>query len=41
LTRFGAAARGQPVHDRGVQHDRGVHIGRLFRTGFLIDYFTN
>jgi hypothetical protein len=31
------------VHDRGVQHDRGVrvHIGRLFRTGFLIDYFTN
>jgi len=35
LTRFGAAARGQPVYDRGV------HIGRLFRTAFLIDYFTN
>jgi hypothetical protein len=35
LTRFGAAARGQPVYDGGVQ------LGRLFRTIFLIDYFTN
>lgn len=35
LTRFGAAARAQPVYDGGV------HIGRLFRTVFLIDYFTN
>jgi TnpA family transposase len=35
LTRFGAAARGQPVYDGGV------HVGRLFRTIFLIDYFTN
>ena len=35
LTRFGAAARGQSVYDGGV------HIGRLFRTVFLIDYFTN
>jgi hypothetical protein len=32
---FGTAARGQPVYDGGV------HIGRLFRTIFLIDYFTN
>jgi hypothetical protein len=35
LTRFGSAARGQPVYDGGV------HIGRLFRSIFLIDYFTN
>jgi len=34
LTRFGAAARGQPVYEAGV------HLGRLFRTIFLIDYFT-
>ncbi len=33
LTRFGAAARGQPVYEAGV------HLGRLFRTIFLIDYF--
>ncbi|WP_162071090.1 Tn3 family transposase [Burkholderia sp. THE68] len=35
LSRFGSAARGQPVYDGGV------HIGRLFRSIFLIDYFTN
>ncbi len=35
LARFGSAARGQPVSDGGV------HIGRLFRTIYLIDYFTN
>jgi len=35
LARFGSAARGQPVYDGGV------HIGRLFRTIYLIDYFTN
>lgn len=35
LTRFGSAARGQQVYDGGV------HIGRLFRSIFLIDYFTN
>ncbi len=35
LTRFGSSARGQAVYDGGV------HIGRLFRTIFLIDYFTN
>ncbi|UBM07889.1 Tn3 family transposase [Cupriavidus metallidurans] len=35
LTRFGAAAKGQPVYEAGV------HLGRLFRTIFLIDYFTN
>ncbi len=35
LTRFGSAARGQAVYDGGVQ------IGRLFRSIFLIDYFTN
>jgi len=35
LSRFGSAARGQPVDDGGV------HIGRLFRTIYLIDYFTN
>jgi TnpA family transposase len=34
LTRFGAAAKGQPVYAAGV------HLGRLFRTIFLIDYFT-
>ncbi|CAG9184814.1 Tn3 family transposase ISBusp1 [Cupriavidus laharis] len=35
LMRFGAAAKGQPVYEAGV------HLGRLFRTIFLIDYFTN
>jgi TnpA family transposase len=35
LARFGSAARGQPVYDGGV------HIGRLFRTIYLIDYLTN
>ena len=35
LTRFGAAARGQHVYEAGV------HLGRLFRTIFLVDYFTN
>ncbi|AUT66534.1 Tn3 family transposase [Paraburkholderia terrae] len=35
LTRFGSAARGQSVYEGGV------HIGRLFRSIFLIDYFTN
>jgi TnpA family transposase len=35
LSRFGSAARGQPVYDGGV------HVGRLFRTIYLIDYFTN
>lgn len=34
LTRFGSAARGQPLYDGGVA------LGRLFRTIFLIDYFT-
>jgi TnpA family transposase len=35
LSRFGSAARGQPIYDGGT------HIGRLLRTIFLIDYFTN
>ena len=35
LARFGSAARGQPVYDGGV------HVRRLFRTIYLIDYFTN
>jgi hypothetical protein len=35
VTRFGSAARGQAVYEGGV------HIGRLFRSIFLIDYFTN
>ncbi|KDP88100.1 hypothetical protein CF70_032545 [Cupriavidus sp. SK-3] len=35
LTRFGTAAKGQPVYEAGV------HLRRLFRTIFLIDYFTN
>src|SRR5260370_37541940 len=35
LTRFGSAARGQAVYEGGV------HIERLFRSIFLIDYFTN
>ncbi len=35
LSRFGVAARGQPVYEAGM------HLGRLFRTIFLIDYFTN
>ena len=34
LTRFGSAARAQRLYDGGV------HLGRLFRTIFLIDYFT-
>jgi TnpA family transposase len=34
LARFGSAARGQPLYDGGVR------LGRLFRTIFLIDYFT-
>lgn len=34
LARFGSAARGQPLYDGGV------HLGRRFRTIFLIDYFT-
>lgn len=35
IARFGSAARGRAVYDGGV------HIGRLFRSIFLIDYFTN
>lgn len=35
LQRFGSSARGQDVYDGGVQ------LGRLLRTLFLIDYFTN
>lgn len=35
LTRFGVAARGQLVYEAGM------HLGRLFRTIVLIDYFTN
>ena len=35
LQRFGSAARGQDVYDGRVQ------LGRLLRTLFLIDYFTN
>jgi hypothetical protein len=35
LSRFGSAARGQP------STMAGVHIGRLFRTIYLIDYVTN
>lgn len=35
LQRFGSAARGQDVYDGGVQ------LGRLLRSIFLIDYFTN
>ncbi|WP_176072339.1 Tn3 family transposase [Paraburkholderia mimosarum] len=35
LARFGSAARGQAVYEGGV------HVGRLFRSIFLIDYFTN
>lgn len=35
LTRFGSAARGQAVYEGGG------HIGRLFRSIFLIDCFTN
>ncbi|KVD49416.1 Tn3 family transposase [Burkholderia ubonensis] len=34
LTRFGAAARGLPLYDGGVA------LGRLFRSIYLIDYFT-
>lgn len=35
LARFGSDARGQPVYDGGV------HLGRLFRTIFLIDCLTS
>ncbi|HEY0847457.1 MAG TPA: Tn3 family transposase [Noviherbaspirillum sp.] len=35
LQRFGSAARGQDVYDGSVQ------LGRLLRSIFLIDYFTN
>lgn len=35
LQRFGSSARGQDVYDGGV------HLGRLLRSIFLIDYFTN
>lgn len=35
LQRFGSSARGQDVYDGGVQ------LGRLLRSIFLIDYFTN
>ena len=35
LARFGSDARGQPLYDGGV------HLGRLFRSIFLIDYFTS
>jgi TnpA family transposase len=34
LTRFGSAARGQPLYEGGVQ------LGRFFRSIFLIDYFS-
>lgn len=35
LQRFGASARGQTVYDGGV------HLGRMLRTIFLIDFFIN
>ena len=35
LARFGSAARGDPIHEAGVQ------LGRLLRTAFLADYFVN
>ena len=35
LARFGSAATGDPVYDAGVQ------LGKLLRTSFLSDYFTN
>jgi TnpA family transposase len=35
LARLGSAARGDPLHDAGVQ------LGRLLRTAFLADYFIN
>ena len=35
LARFGSDARGQPLYDGGV------HLGRLLRSIFLIDYFTS
>jgi TnpA family transposase len=35
LARFGAAARGDPIYDAGVQ------LGKLLRTAFLADYFVN
>ena len=33
LARFGSVARGDPIHEAGVQ------LGRLLRTAFLADYF--
>ena len=35
LSRFGSAARGDPIYEAGVQ------LGRLLRTTFLADYFVN
>ncbi len=35
LARLGSAARGDPLHDAGVQ------LGKLLRTAFLADYFIN
>jgi TnpA family transposase len=35
LSRFGSAARGDPIYEAGVQ------LGRLLRTAFLADYFVN
>jgi len=35
LARLGSAARGDPLHDAGVQ------LGKLLRTAFLTDYFIN
>jgi TnpA family transposase len=35
LSRFGSAARGDPIYEGGVQ------LGRLLRTTFLADYFVN
>ena len=35
LARFGSAATGDPLYDAGVQ------LGKLLRTSFLADYFTN
>jgi len=35
MARFGSAARSDPVYEAGVQ------LGRLLRTSFLADYFTN
>jgi TnpA family transposase len=35
LSRFGSAARENPIYEAGVQ------LGRLLRTTFLTDYFVN